>query len=349
VLAACLALSAFGEISASTYEIWEPEPAPNNGRSNWEHTKSLDRHNSYDQDWERWSYPLGNGYVGACVFGRTDTERIQITDKTVHNRGKYKKGGLTSFAEIYLDFNQDDVRNLNSIASVDPTHLLLEKYKAGETNTWLEELMFQYGRYLLIASSREKSLPANLQGTWSQDYYTPWTGGYWHDINVQMNYWGAMSANLAECFEAYIAFFNAYLPLTRQHATDYVREHNPDRLTEGGDNGWVIGTGANAYYIPGAGASHSGPGNRARRRKMQNESGTPTPSGRSRVIGCSLRMEPDGKSGFAEQHTYVQAAVHQGDHMAIRIDVCPCKGGPSGAILVFGNIPRIIDRLQRQR
>ena len=438
-------LPAFAEASPKVYEIWETNPAPNRG-SNWERTKSSEKPSSYDKDWEQWSYPLGNGYGGACVFGRTDTERIQITDKTIYNKGKYNKGGLTSFAEIYLDFNQDDVQNyrrslnlneaiahvsyekdgvtfqreyfasypdnvvvirltasqkgalsftvrpvipylemkertgtvtaqgnlltlkgtvplfninyggqikvlkeggsvtadnatgtvkirkadavtlliaigsnyrlsestfrnpsaekldpnqfphgevsaridaaqaigyaslkkkhladyqnlfgrvavnLNSTPSADPTHILLEKYQKGESNTWLDELMFQYGRYLLIASSREKSLPANLQGTWSQDYMTPWSGGYWHNINVQMNYWGAMSANLAECFEAYLAFFKAYLPVARQHAADYVRKHNPEKLSEGGDNGWIIGTGANAYYIPGAEGGHSGPG-----------------------------------------------------------------------------------------
>jgi alpha-L-fucosidase 2 len=75
-----------------------------------------------------------------------------------------------------------------------------------------------------------------------------------------MNYWGAMSANLAECFEAYLAFFKAYLPVARQHAADYVRKHNREKLSEGGDNGWIIGTGANAYHIPGAAGGHSGPG-----------------------------------------------------------------------------------------
>jgi alpha-L-fucosidase 2 len=150
--------------------------------------------------------------------------------------------------------------NLNSTPSTDPTHLLLEKYKNGEENTWLEELMFQYGRYLLIASSREKSLPANLQGAWSAYYNTPWSGGFWHNINVQMNYWGAMSANLGECFEAYNAFFKAYLPVAQKHAADYVRKHHPEKLSEGEDNGWIIGTGANAYYIPGASGGHSGPG-----------------------------------------------------------------------------------------
>jgi alpha-L-fucosidase 2 len=75
-----------------------------------------------------------------------------------------------------------------------------------------------------------------------------------------MNYWGAMSANLGECFEAYIAFFKAYLPVAQNHAADYVRKHNKDKLSEDGDNGWIIGTGANAYYIPGASGGHSGPG-----------------------------------------------------------------------------------------
>ena len=78
VLVTCLTMSAVANGSSRTYEMWEPEPAPNNGRSQWERTQSLDRPNSYDRDWERWIYPLGNGCVGACVFGRTDAERIQI-------------------------------------------------------------------------------------------------------------------------------------------------------------------------------------------------------------------------------------------------------------------------------
>ena len=101
---------AFAVASPKVYEIWEPEPAPNNG-SNWESTKSDAKPKSYDKDWEQWSYPLGNGYAGACVFGRTDTERIQITDKTLHNKGIYGNGGLTNFAEVYLDFNHKAAQN----------------------------------------------------------------------------------------------------------------------------------------------------------------------------------------------------------------------------------------------
>ena len=464
-----------------TYELWENEPAPNRG-ADYEQVKS--RGYPYDQDWEYYSHPIGNGFIGANLFGRTDTERVQITDKTLHVQGPYGRGGLSNFLELYLDFDHADTTdyrralnlntatatvsyesggirynreyfasypdrvvvirltadkagalslkvrpqipyvnakepgdrrtattlvegdlirlfgttaffpcnyeaqvkvlheggslaadaetitvtdadsvtiilatgtnyrlgphiflsepakkldpdlypheevsaiiaqavgkgyetvkadhladyrnlfdrvavNLNSRPSDLPTSALLAEYQQGKRDTWLEELMFQYGRYLLIASSREKSLPANLQGVWSQYEVTPWSGGYWHNINVQMNYWGAMSANLAETFESYIAFFNAYLPKAREYATTLVmnssrvkgnqnagqadaRDCVPPQYPnmEGGnplpppayckshhdtssdDNGWIVGTGANAYYIP-ASSGHSGPG-----------------------------------------------------------------------------------------
>ena len=111
-----LLFPAFAMASPRVYEIWEPQPAPNNG-SNWESTKADERRKSYDKDWEQWSYPIGNGYVGASIFGCTASERIQITDKTLHNKGIYGGGGLTNFAEVYLDFNhkgaQDYRRSLN--------------------------------------------------------------------------------------------------------------------------------------------------------------------------------------------------------------------------------------------
>jgi alpha-L-fucosidase 2 len=62
----------------------------------------------------------------------------------------------------------------------------------------LEQLYFQYGRYLLIASSREGALPANLQGVWNDKASPPWNSDYHVNINLQMNYWPAESANLAE-------------------------------------------------------------------------------------------------------------------------------------------------------
>jgi hypothetical protein len=427
------------------YELWEPTPAPVGP------VETEPRKNGtypYDQAWEYWSYPIGNGYMGANVFGYTDVERVQLTEKTLFNTGLYGLGGLTSFAEIKLRFGHEAVTNyrrslnlnegvayveyevdgvtytreyfisypdevlvmriradkpasvsftlapeipyLKSLreqdkrtgtvvaegnriilsgslphennnyeaqfrvlseggkvsASADsitvskadgatvvmaagtnyklsselflqppekkldpaefpherlnmildaavakgvdvlkqrhvddhgglfgrvalqfgsevsplPTHRLLGEYKNGQKDTYLEELMFHYGRYLLIASSREKTLPAGLQGTWSNYEITPWTGGYWHNVNVQMNYWGACAVNLAETFEAYINYFKAYLPKARERAAEFLNRHHPDRVSdEPGSNGWTIGTGATPYKINPPGG-HSGPG-----------------------------------------------------------------------------------------
>lgn len=73
----------------------------------------------------------------------------------------------------------------------------------------LEALLFHYGRYLLIASSRDGGLPANLQGKWNNSNQPPWRGDYHSNINVQMNYWPAEPANLAECHRPFFDFLLA--------------------------------------------------------------------------------------------------------------------------------------------
>ena len=76
----------------------------------------------------------------------------------------------------------------------------------GGSDPGLVELLFQYGRYLLIASSRPGTQPANLQGVWNDDVRAPWSSNYTININTQMNYWPAESANLAELHEPLLAF-----------------------------------------------------------------------------------------------------------------------------------------------
>lgn len=80
-----------------------------------------------------------------------------------------------------------------------PTDQRLERVRAGAVDPGLEALYFQFGRYLLIASSRPGDLPANLQGLWAQGLNPPWNSDYHLNINLQMNYWPAEVANLAEC------------------------------------------------------------------------------------------------------------------------------------------------------
>lgn len=76
----------------------------------------------------------------------------------------------------------------------------LRRFAGGKADNGLIELLYQFGRYLLICSSRESNpLPANLQGLWCKDYQAPWHCDYHANINVQMNYWPAGPANLTEC------------------------------------------------------------------------------------------------------------------------------------------------------
>ena len=137
---------------------------------------------------------------------------------------------------------------------------LLEAYRNNEEVPYLEELYFFFGRHLLISSSRKGGLPASLQGVWTVHDKSPWGSGFWHNINIQMNYWPAFITNLEETFYAYIDFFKAYLPKASENARKYIKEaFNEDVSNE--DSGWIIGTGAFAYEVEGLNPEgHSGPG-----------------------------------------------------------------------------------------
>ena len=102
------------------------------------------------------------------------------------------------FNRLSLDWgaSREDVAAL-------PTNQRLAAYKKGGRDPDLEELLFQYARYLMIASSRHGALPANLQGLWNRSNQPPWRSDYHADVNVQMNYWFVDHANLSECFEPY--------------------------------------------------------------------------------------------------------------------------------------------------
>ena len=136
---------------------------------------------------------------------------------------------------------------------------LMQKARGGELSPYLAALLYQYGRYLLIASSRKGGLPANLQGIWCIYKSAPWTSGYWHNINVQMNYWHSGSSALPECFIPYSDYTKAYMPQARRFADGYIKSTRPDTYTDPGTNGWIIGTGAWPYAITGT-SGHSGPG-----------------------------------------------------------------------------------------
>ena len=142
------------------------------------------------------------------------------------------------------------------------TDALLTGCRNGRRSRYLEETYWQYGRYLLVASSRPGSLPANLQGVWTAHRKSPWGSGYWHNINVQMNYWPAFSANLAECFRPYAEFNAAFRPGTRAYAIEYLRRHSLPDLPKDDEaqDMWCVGTAVWPYVVEGGPGGHSGPG-----------------------------------------------------------------------------------------
>ncbi|MBC8138469.1 MAG: glycoside hydrolase family 95 protein [Fibrella sp.] len=103
------------------------------------------------------------------------------------------------FRRVTLDLGQkDDVADL-------PTDSRIRRFHDSDDPA-LATLLFQYGRYLLITSSRPGTQPANLQGIWNQELRPPWSSNYTLNINAEMNYWLAETANLSECHEPLLQF-----------------------------------------------------------------------------------------------------------------------------------------------
>ncbi|MBB3208685.1 alpha-L-fucosidase 2 [Rhodopirellula rubra] len=126
------------------------------------------------------------------------------------------------FNRVQLDLGTTDAVKL-------PTDERLRAVKKGGNDPQLEALYFQFGRYLLIGSSRDGFLPANLQGKWCQNYKAAWNSDYHFNINFQMNYWPAQVANLAECHLPYFDYLESLVP----YGTETAQKHY-------GAEGWVV-------------------------------------------------------------------------------------------------------------
>jgi alpha-L-fucosidase 2 len=101
-----------------------------------------------------------------------------------------------------------------------PTDARITAMQNGYTDTDLIELYYQFGRYLLISSSRPGDLPANLQGIWADGLSVPWSADYHININIQMNYWPSEITNLGELQEPFIDFIDAMRPDARRTAKE---------------------------------------------------------------------------------------------------------------------------------
>lgn len=122
----------------------------------------------------------------------------------------------------------------------------LEEYEKDHDDPSLMALYYQYGRYLLISTTREGSLPPNLQGLWAQTIKTPWTGDYHLNINLQMNFWPAESGNLSELHMPLVDWTETQIESGRHTAQSFY-----------GARGWVSHIRANLWEYTAPGDSPS--------------------------------------------------------------------------------------------
>ncbi len=139
------------------------------------------------------------------------------------------------FSRVELDLGQT--------VSDKPTDELLAAYNAGTATAaeqrQLEVILFQYGRYLTLGSSRENSeLPSNLQGVWNNKNNPSWSSDYHMNVNLQMNYWPTYSTNLAECAEPLIDYVDSLREPGRITAAIYAGIVSED----GEENGFMAHT-----------------------------------------------------------------------------------------------------------
>ncbi|MCL5996900.1 MAG: glycoside hydrolase family 95 protein [Chloroflexi bacterium] len=101
-----------------------------------------------------------------------------------------------------------------------PTDERLQAARAGAQDAALPLLYFNYGRYLLLASTATAELPPNLQGKWNEELRPPWECDYHHDINLQMNYWPAEAGGIQAATEALFQHIERFIPHARKAARD---------------------------------------------------------------------------------------------------------------------------------
>ena len=133
-------------------------------------------------------------------FEDPEQEVLRILDAAdQHEYAELKERHITDFRSL----SERSVLQLSADPELEalPTDVRLERMKQGQADEGLIAVYYQFGRYLLISSSRPGSLPANLQGIWNEHMRPPWDSKYTININTQMNYWPAEMCNLPECHE----------------------------------------------------------------------------------------------------------------------------------------------------
>ncbi|WP_260617563.1 glycoside hydrolase family 95 protein [Microbispora hainanensis] len=185
----------------------------------------------------------GTDYAGDYPAYRGPDPHAKVTAAVDAAAGKsydqLKQAHLADYRNLFDRVKLDIGQSTPAV----PTDRLRRAYTGGDSadDRALEALMFAYGRYLLISSSRENDLlPANLQGVWNNSTSPPWSADYHVNINLQMNYWLAEQTNLDETTGPYARYIAAMVaPGTKTAQEIY------------GARGWVVGNETNPFGFTG--------------------------------------------------------------------------------------------------
>ncbi|MDR1642151.1 MAG: glycoside hydrolase family 95 protein [Clostridiales bacterium] len=167
-------------------------------------------------------YTDGAPYEDNC---KTDLQNaLKIGYDELFKRHVVDYSEMFKRVELYLGLGREEL----------PLPERLADWESAEHDPALFALLFQYGRYLLISSSRPGTSPANLQGIWNEHLRAPWSANYTININTQMNYWPAEAANLSDCHEPLLDFLETLRKTGAESAKifykagGFVAHHNSD-------------------------------------------------------------------------------------------------------------------------
>ena len=174
----------------------------------------------------------GTNFINYADISGTPGQRCQRILNAVQPRA-YEAIRQRHLSDHQALFRRVDIDLGRTDAAARDTDERVRRFKGGD-DPHLAALYFQFGRYLLIASSRPGSQPANLQGVWNESLTPPWASKYTVNINTEMNYWPAEMTNLSECHEPLFAMLadcakaGAKTAQTFYNARGWVLHHNTD-------------------------------------------------------------------------------------------------------------------------
>ncbi|MEW6237781.1 MAG: glycoside hydrolase family 95 protein [Candidatus Omnitrophota bacterium] len=187
----------------------------------------------------------------------------EICERTLASAAKktYEQLRRVHIAEHQRLFRRVNLDLGGHEAEAIPTDQRLKAVKDDSEDQQLIALYFQYGRYLLISSSRPGCMPSNLQGIWNDRINAPWGSDYHININIQMNYWPAEVCNLSECVQPYFDLIDNLRPNGRNTARDvyncggFVAHYTTDAWWWTSPNGhvgygmWTLGAAWSCHHL----------------------------------------------------------------------------------------------------